>query len=76
MEDYKVRYKQNGIEKVTDWLDKSTAERKFKKLSNEKELITEWAELIMYDDTTENMVVLKSFNRRAVNVFGHTLIVK
>ena len=76
MEDYKVRYKQNGVEKVTDWLDKATAERKFKKLSNEKELVTEWAELTMYDNTTENMVVLKSFNRRAVEVLGRTLIVK
>lgn len=76
MEDYKVRYKQNGIEKVTDWLSKPSAERKFKKLSNEKELITEWAELIMYDETTENMVVSKSFDRIAVEVFGHTLIVK
>jgi hypothetical protein len=75
MEDYKVRYKKNGIEKVTDWLDKATAERKFKKLSNEKELVTEWAELLMYDDTTENMVVLKSFDRKAVEIFGHTLII-
>lgn len=75
MEDYKVRYKQKGIEKVTDWLDKATAERKFKKLSNEKELVTEWAELLIYDDATENMVVLKSFNRRAVEIFGHTLII-
>ena len=76
MEDYKVRYKQNGTEKVTDWTDKATAERKFKMLSNEKELVTEWAELTMYDDTTENMVVLKSFDRRTVEVLGHTLIVK
>lgn len=75
MEDYKVRYKQNGIEKVTDWLGKAMAERKFKKLSNEKELVTEWAELLMYDDATENMIVLKSFDRRAVEIFGHTLIV-
>ena len=75
MEDYKVRYKQNGIENVTDWLNKATAERKFKKLSNEKELVTEWAELLMYDDTTENMVVLKSFDRRAVEILGRTLIV-
>ena len=75
MEDYKVRYKQKGIEKVTDWLDKATAERKFKKLSNEKKLVTEWAELLIYDDATENMVVLKSFNRRAVEIFGHTLII-
>ena len=75
MEDYKVRYKQNGTEKVTDWLDKATAERKFKKLSNEKVLITEWAELTMYDDDTENMVVLKSFDRRTVEILGHTLIV-
>lgn len=74
MEDYKVRYKQNGIEKVTDWLSKKSAEQKFKRLQNEKELITEWAELLMYDDTTENMLVLKSFNRRAVEIFGHTLI--
>lgn len=75
MEDYKVRYKQKGIEKVTDWLDKATAERKFKKLSSEKELVTEWAELLIYDDATKNMVVLKSFNRRAVEIFGHTLII-
>lgn len=76
MEDYKVRYKQNGIEKVTDWLDKATAERKFKKLSNEKELVTEWAELTMYDDATENVVVLKSFDRKEIEILGHTLIVK
>ena len=76
MEDYKVRYKQNGTEKVTDWLDKATAERKFKKLSNEKELVTEWAELTMYDDATENMIVLKSFDRKALEIFGHTLIVR
>ena len=75
MEDYKVRYKQNGIEKITDWLDKATAERKFKKLLNEKELVTEWAELLIYDDVTENMIVLKSFDRRAVEIFGHTLII-
>lgn len=74
MEDYKVRYKQNGTEKVTDWLSKKSAEQKFKKLQNEKELVTEWAELLMYDDATENMIVLKSFDRRAVEIFGHTLI--
>jgi hypothetical protein len=76
MEDYKGRYKQNGIEKVTDWIDKATAERKFKRLANEKKLVTEWAELTMYDDTIENTVVLESFDRRVVDVFGHALIVK
>lgn len=76
MEDYKVRYKQNGVEKVTDWLSKSSAERKFEKLQNERELVTEWAELTMYDEDTENMVVLKSFDRKTVDVLGHTLIVK
>lgn len=76
MEDYKVRYKQNGVEKVTDWLSKSSAERKFNKLQNERKLVTEWAELTMYDEDTENMIVLKSFDRKTVDVLGHTLIVK
>lgn len=75
MEDYKVRYQQKGVEKVTDWLDKTSAERKYKKLFNEKELITEWAELTMYDDTIEGMVVLESFERNTVEILGHTLIV-
>ena len=75
MEDYKVRYKQNGTEKVTDWLSKKSAEQKFKRLQNEKLLTTEWAELLMYDDAVDNFVVLKSFDRRAIEIFGHTLIV-
>lgn len=76
MEDYKVYYKQKGIEKTTDWLSKKSAEQKFKRLQNEKELITEWAELSVWSDEEDNLIVIKSFDRRKVEIFGHTLLLK
>lgn len=76
MEDYKVRYKQDGVEKVTDWLTEAAAKRKYKQLKNEKVLITEWAELSMWDGSVENMVVVESFVRKSIELFGKTLLVK
>lgn len=74
MEDYKVQYGQKGRIITTDWLDEKTARKMFDSLMSETVLITKWAELSVWSDEEDNMVVVKSFDRREMELLGSVML--